>query len=288
MLPAIKVEQKIEIGGVCCSIGFLDGFFKKEFASIFSDYRRWGFSSEGNPEIGIMVKEGRVEAPRRLKEYVFYHIVDYDSVYATLAFDTRSFEGEIGFSIKRGDRFTPVRIVELTETFIFNAYLFYFHLNDIGTFVHSCGIVDGENGYLFAGPGGEGKSTIASLSLPRTILCDDVILLRKNDKGRRLVFGTPFSGDHGSVNGGAECKGIYFIRKSSINELVATSLIDGTVELMREGVMGGFMSIDGIQRIYPQSRLFDFLLDLLSGVPCFRMKFKKDDSFWKVINEHED
>jgi len=280
----VKGQQKIEIGGVCCSIDFEDGFFEKEFSAVLADYRRWGFSSERNPEISVVIKESHIAAPRTLKDYLFYHQLDYDSVYATLAFDTRSFEGEIGFSIKQSDRFTPVRIIELTETFIFNAYLFYFLLNDIGIFIHSCGIAEGKYGYIFAGPGGSGKSTIGKLSFPRTVLCDDLILLRKNNNGKRRIFGTPFFGDLKCVNKSQSCRALYFIKKSNTNAVIPIRRMDAAAELIKEGVIGSFVSIAGIQDILSCSKLFSSIVDLLEGVPCFKIKFKKDNSFWELIN----
>jgi hypothetical protein len=53
---------------------------------------------------------------------------------------------------------------------------------------------------------------------------------------------------------------------------------------MKEGVIGGFVSIAGIQNILSCSKLFSSIVDLLDGVPCFRIKFKKDNSFWELIN----
>jgi len=54
----INNQQNIEIGGVCCSIGFKNQFFEKEFDLVLSDYKRWGFGSQRKPEISISVKEG--------------------------------------------------------------------------------------------------------------------------------------------------------------------------------------------------------------------------------------
>ena len=276
-------QQKIEIGEVCCAIGFEEGFFQNESEAIFSSYRKWGFCSDGLPDMRIVVKGNLSSPPSRTKENLFYHSIEYDSVCSTLLFDTEKFEGEIGFIVKKADKFTPVRIVELIETFISNAYIFYFFLHDKGTFIHSCGVADEGNGYIFAGPSGEGKSTIAKLSCSRTVLCDEMVLLKKNGEGRKKVYGTPFSGESGSVNMSSDCKGIYFIEKSRHNEILPMSKTAAVVTLMKEGVMGGFTSIDSIQRIYPFPRYLSLLFDLLEGVPCYRMRFKKDKSFWEVL-----
>ena len=278
-------QHKIEIGEVCCELFFEDGFFEKEFSLVLSDYRRWGFYSKGNPEISIVVKNGLLPSPSVQQNHIFYHCFDYNSVQATLYFDTKTFKGEIGINIIKKEKLTPVRIIEIIETFICNAYLFYFFLHNNGTFIHSCGITDGKNGYIFAGPRREGKSTIAKLSYPRTILCDELVLLKKMKDGKRLVFGTPFFGDTASINKGADCKGIYFISKSNVNIITPVSKMTGALELIKEGVIGAFISINDIQRIYPVMNFFNLLLDLLDSVPCYKMEFKKDNTFWKIINE---
>lgn len=280
----IKGKENIEIGGVSCSIAFENGFFEDEFDLVLSDYRRWGFISEEEAEIRIRIKEGLVPAPSKTNNNIFYRYLDYDSVFASLFFNTENYDGEIGFSIKTNNTFTPVRIIELTETFIFNAYLFYFLLKDMGTFIHSCGIAEGKDGYIFAGPGGSGKSTIGKLSFPRTVICDDLVLLRKNTNGKRRIFGTPFFGDLQCVNKGLNCRALYFIKKSNTNAIIPIRRMDAAVELMKEGVIGGFVSIPGIQDILSRSKMFYSIVDLLDGVPCFRIEFKKDNSFWELIN----
>jgi len=154
----------------------------------------------------------------------------------------------------------------------------------MGIFIHSCGIAEGNYGYVFAGPGGSGKSTIGKLSVPRTVICDDLVLLLKNTNGKRRIFGTPFFGDLQCVNENLNCRALYFIEKSNTNEIIPISRMYAVAELMKEGVIGSFVSIPGIQNIFSSSKLFYSILDILETVPCFRIKFKKDNSFWELIN----
>lgn len=281
----ITGQQTIEIGEVRCSIGFEDGFFQNEFKLILADYERWGFCAEGMPEITIVVKEALLPPPPSASNNnIFYQSMDYDSIHATLLFDTKRFQGEIGVTIQKADKFTIVRITEIIETFICNAYIFYFFLNGIGTFIHSCGIADGEKGYIFTGPSEEGKSTIAKLSNPKTVLSDEMVLLRKSNNGRKKVYGTPFNGELEGINRCVDCKGIYFIEKNNTNEIIPISRMSAVVALMREGVTGGFMSIDGIQRICTAPGYLSLLTELLEGVPCYKMRFIRDSSFWEAID----
>jgi hypothetical protein len=277
-------QQTIEIGDVRCSLRFEKGFFQDEFNAVLSSYRRWGFCTECKPEISIKVGNDPIPQPDRLTANAFYHAMEYDSLYATMFFDTGALQGGIGISVKRVDTFTPVRIIELIETFISTAYLFYFFLHKKGAFIHSCGIADGENGYIFAGPSGEGKSTIAKLAGRRTVLCDEMVLLGRNGDGKKRVFGTPFSGESESSNRSADCKGIYFIEKSNTTELVRLSTASAAAALLKEGVMGGFLSINEIQRICPYPKYLFLLIDLLEGMPCYTLRFRKDNSFLELIH----
>jgi hypothetical protein len=280
----IERQLTIEIGEVCCSMDFESRFFRDEFEVILADYRRWGFCPEGVPSIRIAVKEGLVPSTKNFTGKLFYHSLEYDTVYATMVLDSERFEGEIGFSVRELDKFTPVRIIELIETFISNSYILYFGLNGLGTFIHACGIADGEKGYIFAGPSGHGKSTIAKLSRPRTILCDEMVLLKRDENKKKWLFGTPFVGDSESVNKGVQCKGIYFIGKNDFNEVTPISRMAAVIELMKEGVMGNFLSLEGIQRIYPHSKFLTLFFDLLEGLPFYRLRFTKDNSFWEMID----
>jgi hypothetical protein len=284
----ITGQYGISIGDVGCSIQFEDNFFQDTFGLYLSDYREWGFCKDNLPRITITVKEGAVPQPTELNGHIFYHSMEYDTVAATMLFDTATFKGELGFSILRGSDLTIVRITELIESFVCNAYIFYFSLNMMGTFIHASGIDDGNQGYIFTGPSGYGKSTIAKLSFPRTILCDEMILLKKDKVGGTRVFGTPFVGESQGVNHSVRCKGIYFIEQSGENALIPISRMSGAVTLMKEGIMGNFLSLKRVHNILTYSKYFSLLLDVLEGIPCYSLRFKKDNSFWRLINGNED
>lgn len=92
-----------------------------------------------------------------------------------------------------------------------------------GAEIHACGIVDAEgDGYLFAGPSGAGKTTLAKLWVRErgvTILSDDRIILRK--EGNRIwMHGTPWHGEAELASPSqALLKHIFFIRHGHKNSL---------------------------------------------------------------------
>jgi len=68
--------------------------------------------------------------------------------------------------------------------------------------IHSCGVLDGDKGYIFAGSSGAGKSTMAKIwsAVPGvTVLNDDRIILRKSGE-QVWMQGTPWHGDFGRVS----------------------------------------------------------------------------------------
>jgi hypothetical protein len=274
----------IEIAGACCSVSIEDQFIKDAFDICTSGYMKGGFLSEGVPEISFKVTHTLPQKPEVRQQRIFYHAMEYDSVSAGMYFDTDSLNGSLGMILGNHEKMTMVRIIELIETFLCNVFIFYYFLKQNGTLIHSSGIADGERGYVFAGASGNGKSTIAKLSAPRMILCDDLVFLRKNGDGKKRIWGTPFFGDADSINRSAECKAIFFIEKSDTNKAIPINTMTASVELLKEGIIGSFLSMESLRNIISHATLFPLLLDLLDGIPCYRLKFKKENSFWEVIN----
>ncbi|RJQ69912.1 MAG: hypothetical protein C4519_21520 [Desulfobacteraceae bacterium] len=276
----------ITIGGVNCSLRIASGLIGEVMDLVLADYRRWGFASSGDARISLEIGERAEQAPKE-QPGIFCHRLHYESVTATLVLDTSSFAGTIGLELRREDRQTPVRIAELIETFLCNAYLFYFLLHDLGTFLHASAVAEKGKGYIFAGQRQTGKSTAAKLSQPRTILCDELVLLRKDGEGGPRVYGTPWLGDSAPVNRSALCCGVHFLVQSQENRLTPMTTMNAVSELLREGVIGSFLSVPAVQKIAPYAKLFFLLIDLLQNISCRRLHFKKDNSFWSAIYEHE-
>src|SRR5579862_1617303 len=64
-----------------------------------------------------------------------------------------------------------------------------------GMLIHAASAVRGGRAFLFAGPSGAGKTTIARLAPPdATLLTDEISYVRKQGGGY-VAFGTPFTGE---------------------------------------------------------------------------------------------
>lgn len=283
----ITGRNTIAIGGVGCLLKFENHFFQETFDLYLSEYRKGGFCAGESPRITITVKQGCIPQPSSPNGQCFYHALTYDSVFATMLLDPVTFSGEIGFSIIQSDFMTVVRITELIESFVCTAYIFYFSLNRAGIFMHACGIAHGNRGYIFAGPSGYGKSTIAKLSRPRTILGDEMVLLKKEGFGEKKVYGTPYTGESGAENRGVRCTAIYFIEQSAEHVLHPLKRMSGAIALLKEGIMGNFLSMKSVHNILSYDAYLSVVLEMLEGIPCYQLRFRKDNSFWRLINGNE-
>lgn len=75
---------------------------------------------------------------------------------------------------------------------LLNAYSGFITYHEWGIFLQSSCVVEREKAYIFAGASGSGKSTVAKVSEPRTILSDEATLLHISDGGEMWVYDSPF------------------------------------------------------------------------------------------------
>ncbi len=142
-----------------------------------------------------------------------------------------------------------------------------------GVEVHACGLTTPEGeGYLFVGPSGAGKTTMARLWLSReevTVLSDDRIILRK-DGEKVWMFGTPWHGEARlSAPVRSELKRVFFLRHGTRNHVSRR----GTAEVVARffaSCFPPFHSPPGIEFS------LGFYEEVSMGVPCLELEFVPD------------
>ena len=96
-----------------------------------------------------------------------------------------------------------------------------------GFMLHSAGLVKNGKAYLFLGKSGAGKSTLSKLAAGAgaEVISDEINLLRF-EKGRFLVYGSPFWGEMRSAGrqGNWPLGGIYLLKKAKTNGVSACSV----------------------------------------------------------------
>ena len=151
-----------------------------------------------------------------------------------------------------------------------------------GLLLHSAGVLRGDNGYIFPGPSGTGKSTIASLATDReVILSDEMVVVRKRE-GNYRVYSTPFYGTNESArqNIGAYLKAAFLPVKDDKVYLKEVRSAQALSKLLASVL---FFS----QEPSLNQRLMDIGTDVVTQIPIYEMHFRCDNSFWECIGELE-
>jgi hypothetical protein len=143
-----------------------------------------------------------------------------------------------------------------------------------GIMLHSCGVIDGEDGFVFAGISTAGKSTTARLwsSQPGTrVINDDHTILRKVD-GQFRLYGTPWHGEGGfALAEDAPLKKILILRHAPKNQAVRLSPARAAAALLVR-TFAPLWSAAGM------NFTLQFLDELCQSVPCYELGFVPDSS----------
>lgn len=138
-----------------------------------------------------------------------------------------------------------------------------------GILLHACALMDGEEGYLFSGKSGDGKSTLAGLWRTEEgvkILNDDRVIVRRQ-AGSFFMYGTPW---HGSVKEvspqSALLEKIIIIRHDRENCLRQLDPFEAAKALYVRS-FPTFWNPKGI------NFTLKFLEELVQAVPCYELGF---------------
>lgn len=152
-----------------------------------------------------------------------------------------------------------------------------------GFLLHSCGVVINAGAYLFAGPSGVGKTTLARLiNNGYTLLSDETTAVIK-EGGNYYGCATPFFGDFGktTLNVKAPLKGIFFLKKASrfghrrINSLYAASRL-----MQNIFILGNYWRKNGAMAM-----LMDIASAIARKIPVYELEFLANKRVWKYIEE---
>jgi hypothetical protein len=146
-----------------------------------------------------------------------------------------------------------------------------------GLLIHGSSVLEGGRAFLFYGVSGSGKTTTTRLSQPRTILSDELTLVRKI-AGAYRAFGTPFWGEL-QINGenvSAPLECVLLLVKDASDFLEPQTSARALRTLLPCVLF--FSHEDG--RV---NRVVDRAADLAESVSTAKLHFRKDAAFWSVL-----
>ena len=143
-----------------------------------------------------------------------------------------------------------------------------------GFLLHAATVIRDDAAYVFTGKSGAGKSTVAALSPPGSVLTDEISLLRR-EHGEWRAYGTPFWGEFRAAgsNSSAPVVGIFRLLQAPENRATPLRPVQ-TLRALLPNVL--FFSAE--------SEANRCLLEVLSQaaleIPGYNRAFRKDPSFW--------
>ncbi len=147
--------------------------------------------------------------------------------------------------------------------------------------LHAAGVVRQGQGYVFFGPSGAGKTTTSRLAAATgEVLSDDLVIIRAH-QDRYQLYGVPFKGALETVlrpNRVAPLQGLFRLQQSTHHQLRPLPHPVAVVELAASAPFIARESVLGAQ-------LLELCYHLVRQVPVYQLHFRRDDGFWRVIDE---
>ncbi len=150
-----------------------------------------------------------------------------------------------------------------------------------GLMLHSSGLVRDNEAYVFFGPSGIGKSTVAKVSPDCAILSDELIAVRPGNHGFR-AFGTPswsedIARERKAANRGVPLRALFKLVQDT-NVYIK--------ELPYGQALADILTVPHyVNRENEMEKVMQNFCTLLINVPCYELHFLPDNSLWRCIDD---
>lgn len=149
-----------------------------------------------------------------------------------------------------------------------------------GLLLHAAAGLGAGGAVAFAGPSGEGKSTVARMIRREALLGDDTVAVRRD--GREwVVYSTPFVNCESNLGAAwrAPLWRLFVLQKSGCDRTVTLSKVQRVAAVMQNVVTG----LAGSE----QRALLDLVTQLVEQVPVWRLERTRDAAVARLMTDRE-
>jgi len=282
-MPARKADEfRLEVGKAVIGIICPD----KEYADSFSDY--FGTPhSEKNPDVTLTLNLVNHEDDISIPDSLF---TTKSVAGKTIHFADDIVVGTIGQGPDEIELSVKIMLTHASVTRVFEQLLYQAFYSACGIIsydsllLHSSGVIYRGDGFLFTGPSGTGKSTIASLSRSHHVINDEICLLEFNDGGGITLRGTPYNGNFkDKKSGSAPLKAIFLLGHGTAHSIKSIEKGRAIPTLAKEIIPPVALHENFSPSIF--IRMLDMAERAYSMVPVYRLEFLPDSGFWAAIDD---
>ena len=199
-----------------------------------------------------------------------------------LSLATKRYKGQIDLQASQAilsvESFSPADDIEYFLRMVYSLLIF----ERGGMLFHSAAIVRENHAYLFFGLSGSGKTTAARLSGDYLVLNDDLVALIDCDTHWQ-VFGTPFWNPSQAKPSASSAPLHMLLRLVQDQQVYVEPLTPA------QGMAEMITSVPLINANPSRTpELVSRCQKLMESVPVYRLHFRKDNTFWKVITDAND
>ena len=151
--------------------------------------------------------------------------------------------------------------------------------------IHGSGVLKDDKGYIFFGPAGSGKSTVAHLSRDFKVLHDDMNIVTF-DRDNIFIEGIPFNPKQlKHTQSSAPLSMICSLHKNDVVKITRGSRKEFTKKVLPEVFLPLPLLSDDRKGAFQY--LLSYIKVLGKKVPYYHLSFTKDNRFWHEIEKKE-
>lgn len=265
----------IDIAGFVVSLEIIDESVAKRIETRYQDF----LCTDDSPQLSIKINI--VPDALYIEPKPGQWVIETDFKDERLEYQSYLERGEVDFASKSG--YLDMAPEANIENFL-RAVIAWLCVKNDAVLLHAAGVIRDGFGYVFFGPSGAGKTTTSRIAAKDyDVVSDDLVVIRI-ENGYGTLYGVPFRGelsDAPRANQNAPLKAIFRIRQDTEHFLEPIPRVMAIADLVASSPFV-------VRELSLSDMLVNVCDSITKSVPVMALHFKRDDGYWKVIDEHFD